>query len=138
MIVMILFYGEIVFRIIIIYNIEKFSLIASRLVSFVNLVFYPFSWATIKLSCSLTKLLGIKDELSGDFITQDQIRLLVEEGEEQGIFEEQEREMIHSIIEFGETLAREIMVPRISMVCVEVNKPVDNVLNAIIENFSIL
>lgn len=132
--VMILFSGEVIFRTISTYNIEKFSLSIARPVVIMYFIFYPVSWLLINISNFTGKLLGINVEHPyKQFITQDHIRLLVEEGEEQGVFEEQEKEMIHSIISFGDTIAREIMIPRISMICLEVNQNIDNVLNAILE-----
>ncbi|MEQ8188468.1 MAG: hemolysin family protein [Candidatus Eremiobacterota bacterium] len=132
--VMILFSGEVIFRTISTYNIEKFSLSIARPVEIMYYIFYPVSWLLINSSNFTGKLLGINVEHPyKQFITQDHIRLLVEEGEEQGVFEEQEKEMIHSIISFGDTIAREIMIPRISMICIEVNQTIDNVLNAILE-----
>ena len=131
--VMILFSGEVIFRTIITYNIERFSLSIARTIEIMYFILYPVSWMLINISNFTGKLLGINVEHPyKQFITQDHIRLLVEEGEEQGVFEEQEKEMIHSIISFGDTIAREIMIPRISMICIEVNQNIDDVLNAIL------
>lgn len=52
-------------------------------------------------------------------VTEEEIRLLVERGEAEGVIERDEREMIHSIFEFGDTVAREVMVPRIDMEAIE-------------------
>ncbi len=63
-------------------------------------------------------------------VTEEDIRLLVDTG--QGL-EESEKEMIHSIFELSETLAREIMVPRVDVVGVEVRTPLDQVLDLCLE-----
>src|SRR5574342_182037 len=47
------------------------------------------------------------------FVTEEEIKTLVDAGEEGGVLEEEEKEMIYSIFEIGDTMAREIMVPRI-------------------------
>ncbi len=52
----------------------------------------------------------------GPFVTEDDIRNVVNVGAEQKVLEEEEREMIHSIIEFGDTIVREVMTPRPDMV----------------------
>jgi CBS domain containing-hemolysin-like protein len=49
-------------------------------------------------------------------VTEEELRLLVTVGEEEGVLEEEETEMIHSIFEFADTTVREVMVPRIDMV----------------------
>jgi CBS domain containing-hemolysin-like protein len=52
----------------------------------------------------------------GPFVTEEELRLLVTVGEEEGVLEEEETEMIHSIFEFADTIVREVMIPRIDMV----------------------
>jgi len=52
----------------------------------------------------------------GPFVTEEELRLLVTVGEEEGVLEEEETEMIHSIFEFADTTVREVMVPRIDMI----------------------
>jgi putative hemolysin len=63
---------------------------------------------------------------------EQELRLLVEGGEESGVIEEDEREMIHGIFELGEVTAREIMVPRIDVVCLSESAAVDEALESIV------
>ena len=67
------------------------------------------------------------------FIIEEEIKTLVDAGEEGGFIEEEEKEMIYSIFEFGDTLAREVMVPRIEMVAVEVNTGIMDALDVAIQ-----
>ena len=55
---------------------------------------------------------------SGPFVSEDEIKAMVDEAERDDVIEEEEREMIHSIFEFGDTILREVMVPRPDMVAV--------------------
>lgn len=72
--------------------------------------------------------------LSGTaLVTEEEIRTLVDAGEEEGIIEEEEKEMIYSIIELGETMAREVMIPRIDIVAVDVQTPPEEVVRVIAE-----
>ena len=57
----------------------------------------------------------------GPYVTEEDIRTLVNVGVEQNVLEEGERELIHSIIEFGDTIVREVMTPRPDMVAVPVD-----------------
>lgn len=66
-------------------------------------------------------------------ITEEEIKLLVDAGSEGGAIEDEEKEMIYSIFQFGDTLAREVMVPRIDMVALEINTPLREALNTIVE-----
>lgn len=72
--------------------------------------------------------------LSGTtLVTEEEIRTLVDAGEEEGVIEEDEKEMIYSIFELGETMAREVMVPRIDIVAVDVQTPPEEVVRVIAE-----
>ena len=61
-------------------------------------------------------------EISGS-VTEDELKTLVDAGQEDGVFEIGERRMIYSIFQLGDTLAREIMVPRIDMLAIDVSTP---------------
>lgn len=65
-------------------------------------------------------------------ITEEEIKTMVDAGEEGGIIEKDEKAMIYSIFEFGDTLAREVMVPRIDMVAIEAATPIHQALDVII------
>jgi putative hemolysin len=65
----------------------------------------------------------------GPFVTEEELRLLVNVGEEEGVLEEEETEMIRSIFEFADTTVREVMIPRIDMVMLESGATVDEAVN---------
>ena len=104
---------------------------------------YPFdllSYLAAPLARIITKigrgLTGRLDE-TGDYglgtITEEDLRTYVDAGEEGGLLKEEEKEMIYSIFDLGDTLAREIMVPRIDVVAVEADTPVSDALDIILE-----
>ena len=66
-------------------------------------------------------------------VTEEEIKLMVDAGSEGGAIEDEEKEMIYSIFQFGDTLAREVMVPRIDVVALEINTSVAEALNKIVE-----
>jgi len=68
------------------------------------------------------------------FVTEDELKSLVDAGQEEGVFELVERKMIYSIFELGETLAREIMVPRIDMLALDVITPMQDAVDAFLES----
>ncbi|MCJ7582484.1 MAG: hypothetical protein MUP98_18365, partial [Candidatus Aminicenantes bacterium] len=53
--------------------------------------------------------------------SEEEIDALIEEAEEEGIIEKNEGELLKSVVEFGDTVVREIMTPRISMICIQKN-----------------
>ncbi len=65
-------------------------------------------------------------------VTEEELRLMVNVGEEEGLIEHNEREMIEGIFSFGDTLVREIMVPRVDIVALEVNTPLEKALDFVI------
>ncbi|HIC89897.1 MAG TPA: HlyC/CorC family transporter, partial [Anaerolineae bacterium] len=69
----------------------------------------------------------------GVFLSEEGLRFLLSVGGEEGLIEEEEKEMIASIFEFGETLVREVMVPRIDIVALEVGTSLNEALNVIVE-----
>src|SRR5712691_1776396 len=69
----------------------------------------------------------------GPFVTEEELRLLVTVGEEEGVLEEDETEMIHSIFEFADTTVREVMVPRIDMVTLESDASVNDAVDLAME-----
>ena len=86
----------------------------------------PITWTIVSLTSWLIRLFGGDPNRAGPYVTEDDIRTLVNVGEKQGVLEEEEKEMIHSIFEFGDTFAREVMTPRTDMVCTSAGDPVKN------------
>ena len=78
--------------------------------------------------------MGIELHDEGLMITEEDIISFVNVGEAEGIIEEEEKEMIHSIVGFGETTAKEVMTPRTSMFALEGEDTLDDVWDEIIEN----
>src|SRR5438132_5011403 len=78
---------------------------------------------------SLVRLMGGQVRHRGPFVTEEELRLLVNVGEEEGVLEEEETEMIRSIFEFADTTVREVMIPRIDMVILESDATVDQAVD---------
>jgi len=74
------------------------------------------------------------DEPKTQGVTEDEIKTLLDTGEKEGVLEQDERQMIFSIFQFGDTLAREIMVPRIDMFALEVNTPINKAAEAVLQS----
>lgn len=67
-------------------------------------------------------------------ITEEEILTLIDEGQRGGSIESNEKEMIYSVLQFNETVAREIMIPRQDITAIEISAPIEEVLDAIIES----
>jgi CBS domain containing-hemolysin-like protein len=71
---------------------------------------------------------------TGPFLSEDELRAMVDEAEKEEVIEQEEREMIHSIFEFGDTILREVMVPRPDMVAVGADRSLQEVLEVILRS----
>jgi len=115
-----LVFGELVPKRIALQKAEFFSLACIKPVIFVSRVASPFI-KLLTLSTNLTlKLLGMKSEHLEEEISIEEIKSLVEQGKEQGVFNKIEQEMINSIFAFDDKLAREIMTPRINVFAIDI------------------
>ena len=82
---------------------------------------------------TLVRLMGGRIKHRGPFVTEEELRLLVNVGEEEGVLEEEETDMIHSIFEFADTTVREVMIPRIDMITLESDATVDEAVDLALE-----
>jgi CBS domain containing-hemolysin-like protein len=97
---------------------DRLALLFARPLAAFGTVLSPVVGLLSAVGSFVARPLGGRVDLASPMVTEEEIRELVKVGEEEGVIEEAEREMIHSIFEFGDTVAREVMVPRIDMVCV--------------------
>ncbi len=107
---------------------------ATRILPFVvlvHLLLTPITAAYI----GLNRWIGKRRRMKGgaEPFMEEELRTLIEVGEEKGPLEEDERRMIHSIFEFGETLVREVMVPRTDMITVDRSTSVEALVEVIRE-----
>ncbi len=112
---------------------ETFALSIARSVDLMAVILAPLSLLLRRLAAFAR---GDTDEVTAEsvFLSEDGLRFLIHVGEGEGVIEEDEKQMIAGIFEFGETTVREIMVPRLDMVAVEVSEPLSQALDLIIGN----
>ena len=77
---------------------------------------HPLVWLLGTITSFFVRIMGGQIIHRGPFVTEEELRLLVTVGEEEGVLEEEETEMIHSIFEFADTIVREVMIPRIDVI----------------------
>jgi CBS domain containing-hemolysin-like protein len=79
-------------------------------------------------------LLPGKGLRGGPFVSEEEIRAMAEAGHEEGAIEEEEKELIHSIFEFGDTVVREVMTPEPDVVAVDADASLDQVQDLVIKH----
>ncbi len=89
----------------------------------------PFTIFFNMISKVTVKIFGGSAQIRSLNITEDEIREIISAGVKDGAIEQAEREMIHSIIEFGDTIVKEVMVPRVDIVAVDIQTPMVEILD---------
>ncbi|MDY7082338.1 MAG: CNNM domain-containing protein, partial [Halobacteria archaeon] len=115
-------------------NTESWALRISRPLQFSQYVMYPVVVFFDYLTRAVNRVTGGRSDIETSYVTRDEIEGLLRTGEEEGVIEEDEREMIQSIFRFSNTIAKEIMVPRLDMVSVSSEATLEEVLDVCIEN----
>ncbi|MFI7613965.1 hemolysin family protein [Nonomuraea terrae] len=105
---------------------EPVALASAPVVYGLTRIFGPLPKLLILLGNALTPGKGFRD---GPFTSEAELRDLVDLAEERRVIEPDEREMIHSVFELGDTLVREVMVPRTDMVYIERGKSLNQALS---------
>ena len=126
-----LLFGELIPKNVALKHAERIAFTVARPVDGLARIFAPVVHALVWLTNKISALLGADQTSSMPFVTQDEIKAMVDAGEEGGVLEEEEKEMIYSIFDFGDTLAREVMVPRMDIVAVEADTPMMEALDVL-------
>ncbi|WP_300340253.1 MULTISPECIES: hemolysin family protein [unclassified Fusobacterium] len=134
MTVILLIFGEITPKIIAKNYSVQIAGVVIRIIYLLALVLKPVIKILMFISKFLARLMGIDLKDQAIMVTAEDIKSLVNVGEAEGIIEEEEKEMIHSIVGFSETTAKEVMTPRTSMLAFEGDETLDEVWDEIIEN----
>lgn len=100
-------------------NPEKVALLSARAVRVFTWILFPIVRVVSWVSRGLAWILGARDRKLLPQVTEEELKTIVSMEAEQGVLEEEEKEMIHSIFEFGDQVVREVMVPRTDMICIE-------------------
>ncbi|MCG2703707.1 MAG: hemolysin family protein [Candidatus Omnitrophica bacterium] len=125
--------GEITPKIFAVKHAEKVSLnVAWFLDAIINLL-SPIAKVFLYISNLFLKLLGQTPARRSPLITEEEIRLMIELGKEEGVLTDGERSMLHRIFEFGDTLVYEVMMPAERIVAVSIDSSAEELLDCIVE-----
>ena len=125
-----LIFGEISPKTFAMKNPTKWALRISPIIYYIYISLYPLVLLFYYFSNLISKILGIKTNTKSQ-LTEDEIKLLIQLGQEDGILEKEEEKMLHGVINVFDKVVREIMTPRTDMICIEITDSVSNVINII-------
>lgn len=117
----ILVFGEISPKTLASRNPEKFVYFYARPIQIIIFILIPFIYVVNILAGLVLKVLGSSANLTKDSVTQEEIRTMLEVSHEDGNTSKEEHKMINNIFDFGETIVRDLMTPRIDIVAIDVS-----------------
>ena len=129
MIFIILVFGEIVPKSLAVANAEIVSKKIARPIEIISIGLFPLIKFFKIIISILYYFIGKKSIKEKKEITEEDLITLIEAGKDDGVIEEEEKKMIRNIFEFGDTLVKEVMIPRVDMACI----PSDTKLNSILK-----
>lgn len=113
---------------------DKLSLAYSGIIYGLMMVLTPVIYIVDKLSQSILYLLRIDPNQKKNTLTESELKTYVDVGHEEGLIETEEREMIYNVFEFSEAFAKDVMIPRIHMVTVNIEDSYEQVLSVFRES----
>jgi len=128
---LLLLLGEALPKLIATANPDRTALLLARPLRILSIIVSPITGLVGLIAAPFARMLGVKP--GSTLVTEEELKLLVNVGEEEGLIEKEEREMIEGILIFGDTLVREVMVPRIDISGLEVDNPVNAALDFALE-----
>lgn len=118
--VLVLIFGEIVPKSFATMTAEKLALLYAKPIYAITTILTPLSFIMNKISSGILLVFRI-DTKKGPAITENELRTIVDVSHEEGVIESEERQMITNVVDFGDSLAKDVMVPKMDVTFVNVN-----------------
>ena len=112
---LILLFGEVLPKTIAVSHSEKFSFFVARPIDIFARIISPLRWTLRRIVDALTALFRTREEIYENIFYERELKDLVDVGHKEGVLEEEERELIHNILKFNDTLVLSIMTPHATM-----------------------
>ena len=128
MTVLVLIFGEITPKTTATIYAEKFALVYAPVVYFIMFIFTPVIFIIDKLSGVILKLIHVDANNKHNKITEEELRTFVQVSHEDGVIESNEKKIINNLFDFGDTEAKDVMIPRIDMTLADVNTGYDDII----------
>ena len=131
---LILLFGEITPKTMATLTADSISLRNGRYIYYLMIVMTPVIFLINKLSTGILLLMKLDPKQKRESITEDELRTIVEVSHEEGVIQTEEKNMTPNVFDFGESLAKDIMVPRINMVLLDVTADYGELIESFREN----
>lgn len=128
MTLLVLIFGEITPKSLSTQKSQEVACFVARPISLVVLILTPVVKVLMFISNLMIRLFGGKIDTSKPFITTDELKTIVTVSHEEGVLEEEEKEMIYNVFGFGDSYTKDVMIPRTDMIAVDVNATYDEII----------
>lgn len=126
MTILILIFGEVLPKSFAKEHAESFSLLVSDVLYMLIQLFTPITALLVMLKQLVSKLFG-NQKTDVPSVTEEELKVMVNLSEEEGVIDNKEKELVHRSLDFNDILVGEIFTPRIDIVAVEVNQPIEEI-----------
>lgn len=109
---------------------EKVALRVAGPIYFITKLLTPVIFIINKICIGILLLLGVDPKAKTTAITENELRTILDFSHEEGVIESEERRMITNVVDFGDSLAKDVMVPRIDMAFVSADSSYDELVQA--------
>lgn len=127
-----LIFGELVPKRLALQRSEEISKIVVRPLHLLSVIAFPFVRFLSLTTTAILRMFGYRQDDNDARITEEEIRFMVDVGEEKGVIRETEREMIDNIFEFNDTMVAGIMTPRTDVVAVGIDESIEEIIKVVI------
>lgn len=117
----ILLFGEITPKTLASLHAEKIALSYAKIIYFLTVILTPVVFIVGKLGNGVMYLLRVDPNAKANPMTEHELRTLVNVSQEDGVIEREEKQMIYNVFDFGDSAAKDVMIPRIDMTFVDIN-----------------
>lgn len=107
---------------------EKMSLRYGKIIYVLMILFTPLIFITTKLAGGFLKIVGIDPDSGASTMTESELRTIVDVSHEEGVIEQEERELINNVFDFGDSIIKEIMVPRADTTFVHIDSTYEELM----------
>ena len=128
-----LVFGELIPKRIAMKYSEKIAFSSCKLIQAISIVSGPFVKLLTSSTNFITKLFGITEQ-EEEKVTEEEIRMMIDAGEEKGTIEKKEKEMINNIFEFNDKFVSEIMIPRTEIFALDMNLTIEEVIQELTDD----
>jgi CBS domain containing-hemolysin-like protein len=130
---LVLIFGEVTPKIFAVEHADKVSLAVSRPMVIVCRLLGPLAAGFTRMAKFIIKVFGGHPGVRLPLITEEEIKLMIELGKAEGVLGDDERKLLHRIFEFGDTLVRDVMIPREQIVAINSDAQPDELLDILVE-----